>query len=66
MDLGSPWAGWQFALTHNTLSSGKMLSTNGYLKCIQIEMSNVLQVVVRVCWKLGGTTVESVTGCTRM
>jgi hypothetical protein len=33
MDLGSPWAGWQFALTHNRLSSGKMLSINGYLKC---------------------------------
>jgi hypothetical protein len=35
MDLGSPWAGWQFALTHNRLSSGKMLSINGYLKWVR-------------------------------
>ena len=33
MDLGIPWAGWQFASSHKTLSSSKMLPQNGYLKC---------------------------------
>jgi hypothetical protein len=33
MDLGIPWAGWQFASSHKTISSSKMLPQNGYLKC---------------------------------
>jgi hypothetical protein len=34
MDLGIPWAGWQFASSHKTISSSKMLPQNGYLKWI--------------------------------
>jgi hypothetical protein len=34
MNLGIPWAGWQFASSHKTISSSKMLPQNGYLKCL--------------------------------
>ena len=37
MDLGNPWARWQFALTFETLSSSKMLAKNGYLKWLNSE-----------------------------